>query len=236
MTRVWFSPACSCIVHHQIHLILTPCNYSWNRRVLLSLQFSQVIWKDHMCNPIGVCQWMRTTPFLSPCLAIYKRRAQFEGCHLHIPLSQLRTSYRIPAAMSNLNGLYYIEAYPLIDISNLYATGNGINETITVNKHKEPFIERQVVSTRHLHIFWMVKTANTFLSILFSGTSNPSWVAGKANMPSLSTPREAPLEEVGTRRTGSLLLRATSLLQKMLTPGSFRMWTVRFPTSTRTYM
>ena len=139
--------------------------------------------------------------------------------------------------MSIPPGLYYIEAHPHhSDTTNLYATGNGINKTITVDPHKQPFIEHQVVSTRHLHIFWMVKTANTLLSILFSGTSNPSWVAKKANMPSLSTPREATLEEVGTRRTGSLLLRATSLLQKMLTPGSFRMRTMTFPTSTRTYM
>ena len=71
--------------------------------------------------------------------------------------------------MSIPPGLYYLEAYPPIEINNLYATDNGINKTITVDPHT-----RQVVSTRHLHIFWMIKTTNTLLSILFSGTFNPS--------------------------------------------------------------
>ena len=106
--------------------------------------------------------------------------------------------------MSFQPGLYHIEVYPWrVDISDLYATGNGIDKPITVDSHKQPFIERQVVSTRHLHVFWMIKPANTLLSILFSGTStasHSSLVTKKSNGKSLSTPMEVPLEDIGTRR------------------------------------
>ena len=63
--------------------------------------------------------------------------------------------------MSIQPGLYYLKASPATEISSLYATGNGVNKTVTVHPHTKPFIEHQVVSTRHLHVFWMVKTANT---------------------------------------------------------------------------
>ena len=48
--------------------------------------------------------------------------------------------------MSIKPGLYYLRASPDTEISDLYATGNGVNETVTVDPHRKPFIERQVVS------------------------------------------------------------------------------------------
>ena len=71
--------------------------------------------------------------------------------------------------MSFPPGLYYLRASSVTEISGLYATGNGVDEPVTVAPHTKPFIERQVVSTGHLHVFRMVITANTLLSILFSG-------------------------------------------------------------------
>ena len=78
-----------------------------------------------------------------------------------------------PAAMSLPSGLYTLEASPPtpIGVGGLYATGNGINEIVTVVPNTPPVVDRQIVSTRHLHVFSMIKTANALLPILFSGRS-----------------------------------------------------------------
>ena len=78
-----------------------------------------------------------------------------------------------PAAMSLPSGLYTLEASPPtpIGVGGLYATGNGINEIVTVVPNTPPVVDRQIVSTRHLHVTWMIKTANALLPILFSGRS-----------------------------------------------------------------
>ena len=95
--------------------------------------------------------------------------------------------------MSLPNGLYNLRASPAGGLGGLYATAQGPNHIVTVAPHTPPFFERQVVSTRHLHVFWVIKTANATLSILFSGRSKPS-MARKAYIPSL----EVLLEDIGT--------------------------------------
>ena len=95
--------------------------------------------------------------------------------------------------MSLPSGLYNLRASPAGGLGGLYATAHGPNQIVTVAPHTPPFFERQVVSTRHLHVFWMIKTANAPLSILFSGRSKLS-LTRKAYIPSL----EVVLEDIGT--------------------------------------
>jgi hypothetical protein len=111
----------------------------------------------------------------------------------------------ISAAMP-LSGLYTLRASPVAGVGGLYATGNGVDETVTVAPQSPTFVERQVVSTRHLHLIWMIKTANALLLISFSGSFNPS--LARMHTPSLSTPLEVPLEDIGPRRMENLFLRA----------------------------
>jgi len=141
----------------------------------------------------------------------------------------------ISATMSSLkNGLYTLRASPAVGYGGLYATGNGVNEDVTVAPHSPPFVERQVVSTRHLHVFWMTKTINVFLFILFSGTFKLS--LARIHTLSLSTPLEVPLEDIGPRRTENLFLKAPSLLRKSFTNGTLRLRILQaFPTPSRTY-
>ena len=133
------------------------------------------------------------------------------------------------------NGLYTLRASPAVGLDGLYATGNRFNEIVTAAPHSPPFIDRQIVSTRHLHISWMIKTANALLSILFSGGSRLS-IVRKASIRSLVTSQEVSLEDICARKTENLLLRNPSLLRKRLTNGTFRIWTMTFPTPSRTYM
>ena len=134
--------------------------------------------------------------------------------------------------MSFPTGVYILRASPVIGVDGLYATGNGDNEIVTVEPNTPPFVEHQTVSTRHLHVFWMIKAVNALLLILFSGTSNWS-IPRKANTSSPAS----PLEDIGARRTKNLLPMALSLLRKRLTNGTFHIITFRtFPTPSRTYM
>ena len=102
--------------------------------------------------------------------------------------------------MSFPSGLYYLRASPAVGLGGLYATGNGVDETITVAPKSPPFDERQVVSIMRIHAFRLVKPANVLLPILSSGTFKPS-LASQANTPSLSSPLGVPLENIGFRRT-----------------------------------
>ena len=131
------------------------------------------------------------------------------------------------------SGLYNLRASPVEGLGGLYATANGFNEIVTVAPQTPPFVERQIVSTRHLRVFWLTKTANTFLSI-FSGGSKSS-IPRNAYMLSVATSLEVLLEDIGTRKTENLFLRHPSLLRNSLTNGTFRIWTMGFPTPSRTY-
>ena len=133
------------------------------------------------------------------------------------------------------NGLYTLRASPAVGFDGSYATGNRFNEIVTAAPHSPPFVDRQIVSTRHLHIFCMIKTANALLSILFSGGSRPS-IVRKASIPSLVTSQEVSLEDIYARKTENLLLRDPSSLRKRLTNGTFCIWTMMFLTASRTYM
>jgi len=137
--------------------------------------------------------------------------------------------------MSFPSGLYTLRASPAVGVGGLYATGNGVDEDVTVAPQSPPFVERQVVSIMCLHAFRMIKLANVLLPILFSGTFKPS-MESQANTPSLSTRLEAPLEDIGSRRTQELFLRSPSLLRKSLTNGTLHIRILRtFPTPSRTY-
>ena len=51
------------------------------------------------------------------------------------------------------SGLYYLRASPVQGPGGLYATANDFDEIVTVAPQTPPFVERQVVSTRHLRVF-----------------------------------------------------------------------------------
>lgn len=137
--------------------------------------------------------------------------------------------------MSFPSGLYHLRASPAVGLGGLYATGNGVDETITVAPKSPPFDERQVVSIMRIHAFRLVKPANVLLPILFSGRFKRS-LGSQANTPSLSSPLEVPLENIGFRRTQVLFLRSPSLLRTSLTNGTLRIRILRaFPTPSRTY-
>ena len=122
--------------------------------------------------------------------------------------------------MSFPSSLYYLRASPAVGLGGLYATGNGVDETITVAPKSPPVDERQLVSIMRIHAFRLVKPANVLLPILFSGTFEAS-LASQAHTPSLSSPRlEVPLEDIGSLRTQDLFLRSLSLLRKSLTNGT----------------
>jgi hypothetical protein len=132
------------------------------------------------------------------------------------------------------SGLYTFRASPAVGYGGVYATGNDVNEVISVAPQSPPFVERQVVSIMRLHAFRMAKPVNVPLPILYSGTFEPS-MARKAHTPSLSTPMEVPLD-IGPRRTENLFLRGPSLLRKSLTNGTLRIRILRtFPRPSRTY-
>jgi hypothetical protein len=134
------------------------------------------------------------------------------------------------------SGLYTLRASPAPGVGGLYATGNGINHIVTVAAEKPPFVEHQVVSILCLNAFRMAKPTDVLLRILYSGTFKPS-MARQAYTPSLSTPAEEPLEDIGTRRADNLFLRTPSLLRTSRTNGTLRISILRvsFPTLSRTY-
>jgi hypothetical protein len=136
--------------------------------------------------------------------------------------------------MSFPSGLFILRPSPAASMCRKYATGNGVNHIVTVAPQTPPVFDRQLVSIMRLHAFWMVKPANVLLLILYSGTFKPS-MARQAYTPSLSTPMEVPLEDIGSRRTENLFLKAPSLLRKSLTNGTLRLRRVPFPTPSRTY-
>ena len=51
------------------------------------------------------------------------------------------------------SGLYTLRAGPVVGIGGLYATGNGLDDIVTVAPQVPPFVERQVVSIMRLHAF-----------------------------------------------------------------------------------
>jgi hypothetical protein len=141
----------------------------------------------------------------------------------------------IPAAMSFPNGLYSLRTSPAAGYGGLYATENGVDETVTVAPKTPPVVDRQIVSIMRMDAFQLVKPANVLLPILFSGTFKPS-LASQAHTQSLCTPLEVPLEDIGSRRTQDLFLRSPSLLRKSLTNGTLHIRILQtFPTPLRTY-
>ena len=51
------------------------------------------------------------------------------------------------------SGLYTLRAGHVGGLGGLYATGNGDDKDVTVAPQTPPFVERQVVSIMHLHVF-----------------------------------------------------------------------------------
>jgi len=123
--------------------------------------------------------------------------------------------------MSFPSDFYTLRASPVVGPASdgLYATGNGVNEPVTVVPNSSKLVEYQTVSALHLHVFWIIETPNALLPILFSGTFKPS-MARKAYTLSLSRPMGVPLEGVGSRGTNYLFLRSPSLLRKRFTNGT----------------